>query len=128
MEPFASTTPAKPEGFKWYKICDNQAKFALPAGGETVGGIASAARLVREMEFVFPIAELDPSSRGNLEERPLSVVRGYIRGSLDVVFEQDGKTFDAKKNFVWTCNKDTKEQASNMGNVVAIMRITDLMA
>jgi len=42
--------------------------------------------------------------------------------------EQDGKTFTAKKNFVWTCNKDTKEQAYNDGNAVAIMRITDLMA
>jgi hypothetical protein len=29
---------------------------------------------------------------------------------------------------VWTCNKDTKEQAHNDGNVVAIMRITDLKA
>jgi hypothetical protein len=42
--------------------------------------------------------------------------------------EQDEKTFTAKKNFVWTCNKDTKEQAFNDGNVVAIMRITDLKA
>lgn len=42
--------------------------------------------------------------------------------------EQDGKTFTAKKNFVWTCNKNTKEQASNVSNAVAIMRITDLMA
>ena len=42
--------------------------------------------------------------------------------------EQDGKTFTAKKNFVWTCNKDTKEQAYNDGSVVAIMRITDLKA
>jgi hypothetical protein len=42
--------------------------------------------------------------------------------------EQDGKTFTAKKNFVWTCNKDTKEQVFNDGNVVAIMRITDLKA
>jgi hypothetical protein len=40
--------------------------------------------------------------------------------------EQEGKTFTAKKNFVWTCNKDTKEQAYNDGNVVATMRITDL--
>ena len=42
--------------------------------------------------------------------------------------EQEGKTFTAKKNFVWTCNKDTKEQAYNDGNAVAIMRITDLKA
>jgi hypothetical protein len=40
--------------------------------------------------------------------------------------EQDEKSFTGKKNFVWTCNKDTKEQAFNDGNVVAIMRITDL--
>src|ERR1700682_6252006 len=42
--------------------------------------------------------------------------------------EQEGKTFTAKKNFVWTCNKDTKEQAYNDGYTVAIMRITDLKA
>jgi hypothetical protein len=42
--------------------------------------------------------------------------------------EQDGKTFTAKKNFVWTCNKGTKEQAFNDSNAVGIMRITDLMA
>jgi hypothetical protein len=42
--------------------------------------------------------------------------------------EQEGKTFTAKKDFVWTCNKDTKDQAFNDGRVVAIMRITDLNA
>ncbi|MEH2686216.1 hypothetical protein DXU04_14300 [Bradyrhizobium diazoefficiens] len=42
--------------------------------------------------------------------------------------EQEGKTFTGKKNFVWTCNKETKEQAYNDGSVVAIMRITDLKA
>ena len=42
--------------------------------------------------------------------------------------EQEGKTFTAKKNLVWTCNKNTKEQATNASNTVAIMRITDLMA
>ena len=47
-------------------------------------------------------------------------------GELQI--DQDGKPFTAKKNFVWTCNKNTKEQASNTSNAVAIMRITDLMA
>ena len=47
-------------------------------------------------------------------------------GELRVV--QDGKTFTAKKDFVWTCNKDTKEHSANDGWVVAIMRITDLKA
>src|SRR5262249_13122851 len=47
-------------------------------------------------------------------------------GELQV--NQDGKIFTAKKNFVWTCNKGTKEQASNVGSEVTIMRITDLKA
>lgn len=42
--------------------------------------------------------------------------------------EQEGKTFTARKNFVWTCNKDTKEQAFNDGKLAGIMRITDLKA
>lgn len=40
----------------------------------------------------------------------------------------DGKSFIAKKNHVWNCGKDTREQAINEGNFVGIMRITDLMA
>jgi len=47
-------------------------------------------------------------------------------GELDIV--QDGKTFTAKKNFVWTCNKGTREHVINNGTVAAIMRITDLKA
>jgi hypothetical protein len=42
--------------------------------------------------------------------------------------DQEGKVFTAKKNFCWSCNKNTKEQAFNDSNAVAIMRITDLMA
>ncbi len=55
-----------------------------------------------------------------------SMVCHIAEGELQV--EQEGKTFIAKKNFVWTCNKDTKEQVSNVGSMVAIMRITDLKA
>src|SRR5712692_2247546 len=40
--------------------------------------------------------------------------------------DQEGKSWLAKKNYVWTCNKDTKEQAYNDSRAVAIMRITDL--
>ena len=47
-------------------------------------------------------------------------------GELDIV--QDGKTFTAKKNFVWTCNKGTREHVINNSRVAAIMRITDLKA
>ena len=55
-----------------------------------------------------------------------AMVCHITEGELRV--EQDDKTFTAKKDFVWTCNKDTKEQAFNDGRVVAIMRITDLKA
>ena len=58
----------------------------------------------------------------HITEGEMHITEGEMR------IEQDGKTFTAKKNFVWTCNKDTKEQAYNDGNAVAIMRITDLMA
>jgi len=55
-----------------------------------------------------------------------AMVCHVTEGELRVV--QDGKTFTAKKDFVWTCNKDTKEHSANEGRVVAIMRITDLKA
>ena len=55
-----------------------------------------------------------------------AMVCHITEGELQI--DQEGKTFTAKKNFVWTCNKNTKEQASNVSNAVAIMRITDLMA
>jgi len=55
-----------------------------------------------------------------------AMVCHILEGELRVV--QDGKTFMAPKNFVWTCNKDTEEQSFNDGTVVAMMRITDLKA
>jgi hypothetical protein len=33
-----------------------------------------------------------------------------------------------KKNYVWTCNKGTKEHVVNESSAVGIMRITDLKA
>jgi hypothetical protein len=55
-----------------------------------------------------------------------AMVCHVIEGELHV--DQEGKQFTAKKNFVWTCNKNTKEQSSNVSNAVAIMRVTELMA
>lgn len=48
-----------------------------------------------------------------------------MQGELTIV--QDGKKFVARKNYVWTCAKDTVEGATNNGTTVAIMRITDLL-
>ena len=69
---------------------------------------------------------LQPGSKTMGPPMENAMVCHITEGELQV--EQEGKTFTAKKNFVWTCNKETKEQASNMANVVAIMRITDLKA
>ena len=57
---------------------------------------------------------------------PNAMVCHILEGELQVV--QDGKTIAARKNFVWTCDKGTKEHVTNKGKVVAIMRITDLIA
>ena len=42
--------------------------------------------------------------------------------------EQEGKTFTAKKNYAWTCNKGKIEHVVNDSDAVAIMRILDLKA
>jgi hypothetical protein len=70
---------------------------------------------------------IQPGSKTPENQVMMSAMVCHItEGELRVV--QDGKTFTAKKNFVWTCNKDTIEHASNVGSVVGIMRITDLKA
>src|SRR5246500_2701544 len=53
-----------------------------------------------------------------------AMVCHILEGEMRI--EQDGKSWTAKRNYVWTCNKGTKEQAFNDSNAVAIMRITDL--
>jgi hypothetical protein len=69
---------------------------------------------------------MQPGSKTMVPPMENAMVCHITEGELLV--EQEGKTFTARKNFVWTCNKGTKEQASNKGDVVAIMRIIDLNA
>src|SRR5262249_22941647 len=69
---------------------------------------------------------MQPGSKTAAPPMPNAMVCHILEGELRI--DQEGKIFTGKKNFVWTCNKDTKEQTYNDGNVVAIMRITDLMA
>src|SRR5438067_7497698 len=69
---------------------------------------------------------MQPGSKTMGPPMPNRMVCHITEGELRL--DQDGKTFTAKKNYVWTCNKDTKEQAFNDGQVVAALRITDLMA
>jgi hypothetical protein len=67
-----------------------------------------------------------PGSKTAGPPMPNAMVCHIHEGEMRI--DQEGKTFTPKKNFCWTCNKETKEQAFNDGSVVAIMRITDLMA
>lgn len=69
---------------------------------------------------------MQPGSKTMAPPMMNAMVCHITEGELRV--DQEGNTFTAKKNHVWTCNKDTKEQSYNDGNVVAIMRITDLKA
>jgi len=70
---------------------------------------------------------LQPGSKTPENQDMMNAMICHItEGELRIV--QDGKPFTAKKDFVWTCNKGTKEHAANDGSVVAIMRITDLKA
>jgi quercetin dioxygenase-like cupin family protein len=69
---------------------------------------------------------LQPGSKTDASPMMNAMLCHITEGELQV--EQDGKTFAAKKNYVWTCNKGTKEQVVNNGNIVAVMRIIDLIA
>ena len=56
---------------------------ALPvAGGGALPGLASAPRVVREMEFLFPF----PQAAGGAQ-------RGFVKGYVDVVFEHEGRAY-----------------------------------
>src|SRR6478735_3271650 len=68
---------------------------------------------------------MQPGSKTAGPPMPNAMVCHILEGEMRI--DQEGKIFTAKKNFCWTCNKDTKEQAFNDGSVVAVMRITDLM-
>src|SRR5437868_15505821 len=68
---------------------------------------------------------MQPGSKTMGPPMPNAMVCHILEGEMRI--DQDGKVFAAKKNFCWTCNKDTKEQALNDSNAFAIKPITDLM-
>ena len=66
-------------------------------GARLDGGMAGAARVVREMEFLYPHPEAShprPFARLPAGGR-LEIVRGYVKGFVDVVFEHGGRAFFA---------------------------------
>jgi hypothetical protein len=69
---------------------------------------------------------MQPGSKTAGPPMPNAMVCHILEGEMRI--DQEGKVFTAKKNYAWTCNTGTKEQAYNDSNAVAIMRITDLKA
>jgi hypothetical protein len=69
---------------------------------------------------------MQPGSKTSAPPMMNPMVCHILEGEMRI--EQEGKSWTAKKNYVWTCDKGTKEQAYNESNAVAIMRITDLKA
>src|SRR5499426_598567 len=101
-------------------------KDATPYPGVVVRtyGDAATASLIPGFKAVsMRDVIMQPGSKtaGSAMMNPM--VCHILEGEMRI--EQDGKSWTAKKNYVWTCNKDTKEQAFNDSNAVAIMRITD---
>ena len=77
-------------------------------------------KTVRLRDLIF-----QPGSSFPLNAMKSPMVCHVTEGELQMT--QDGKSFVAKKNSVWTCNTGTTEGATNSGSVVAVMRITDLL-
>jgi hypothetical protein len=77
-------------------------------------------KTVRLRDIIF-----QPGSSGPTTSMKNPMVCHITEGELQVT--QDGKKFEARKNFVWTCNTSTMEGATNSGSAVAVMRVTDLL-
>jgi exodeoxyribonuclease V beta subunit len=54
----------------------------LPVVGGTLPGLVGAARVAREMEFLFPF----PAAAGGADS-------GFVKGFVDVIFEHDGRAY-----------------------------------
>jgi len=67
--------------------------------GSTLPGIARAARVRREVDFLFPLPQaasaLAPFGLAASAEGRLIQGRGFVRGALDVLFEQGGRVYFA---------------------------------
>jgi mannose-6-phosphate isomerase-like protein (cupin superfamily) len=75
---------------------------------------------VRLRDFIVqPGSEFKPAPMVN------AMVCHILEGELQV--NQDGRSFSAKKGYVWTCKTGTTEGVANTGSTVATMRIVDLL-
>lgn len=62
--------------------------------GHRIEGFALPGGVVREMDFAYPLPDLDhPSLVEGWRQAPARVGPGYVRGSLDLAFEHLGRTY-----------------------------------
>lgn len=83
--------------------------------------IISGYKTVKMVDFVF-----QPGSHAPQETMESDMVCHMVEGEVRVV--QNGQEFRAKKDGVYTCATGTTEEDWNEGNVVAVMRVTLLLA
>jgi quercetin dioxygenase-like cupin family protein len=66
-----------------------------------------------------------PGSTWPDEPMPNDMVCTVIEGELEI--RQGDMTFTCKPGDVYSCGKDTHEEATNKGTVAAVMRVIDLL-
>jgi quercetin dioxygenase-like cupin family protein len=66
-----------------------------------------------------------PGSTWPDEPMPNDMVCTVIEGELEIT--QGEKKFTCKNGEVYSCGKDTHEEATNKGTVAAVMRVIDLL-
>ena len=77
-------------------------------------------KTVKMVDVVF-----QPGSHAPQETMENDMVCHMLEGGLRIV--QNGQEFSVKKNDVYTCATGTTEEDWNEGDVVAVMRVTNLL-
>ena len=103
-------------------------KDELPAPGVVVRTYGEERSLIPGFQTVLMRdVILQPGAKTKENAVMMNAMICHIpEGELRVA--QDEKTFTAKKNYAWTCNKGTVEHVVNDSGSVAIMKILNLMA
>ena len=114
---------AQPAGAIGFKDASPSPGVTVRSYGTPTKSLIPGFKTVSMRDFV-----VQPGATGNPAGTPMAnaMVCHILEGELQV--DQNGKRWTAGKNYVWTCNKGTKESVRNTGTVAAIMRITDLHA
>jgi quercetin dioxygenase-like cupin family protein len=117
-------------------LASSRAARAEMYGPDEGKELAPGVRLIElsQREAVIPgyktVSMIDvvfqPGSHAPQDTMENDMVCHMVEGTLRIV--QNGDEFRVKKNDVYTCAKGTTEEDWNEGDVVAVMRVTELLA